>query len=473
MEKFDIAVVGAGPGGYVAAIRAAQLGFKTVVVERAELGGVCLNWGCIPTKALLKSAQVYNYLSHLADYGLTLCDTSSGENVKVVPVPQTEKIVERERNVAAAMSRGIEYLFRKNGITLVKGNAWVKARGLLEVVVQSGDNMEIGASHIILATGSRAASLPFAPIDGERIISYREALVPEKLPESLVVIGSGAIGCEMAFFYNSMGTKVTLIEYLDRILPLEDADVSAQLSRSFRKAGMKVLVSAAVTQVEKSAQGCRVRVRTGKGEEVIEAEQVLSAVGVVPNTENLGLENLGIELVKGKVPVDEYYRTKVEGIYAIGDIIATPALAHVASAEAVAAVEKIAGLEVEPLDYSNVPGAVYTSPEAASVGLTEQQVKEAGLDYKVGKFPFTASGKATASGERDGFVKLISDAASGKLLGAHLVGANVTEMISGIVLARKLGAGVRDIVKTIYPHPTMSEAIMGAAEVICGECIHL
>ena len=315
--------------------------------------------------------------------------------------------------------------------------------------------------------------MPFAPIDGERIISYREALVPEKLPESLVVIGSGAIGCEMAFFYNSMGTKVTLIEYLDRILPLEDADVSAQLSRSFRKAGMKVLVSAAVTQVEKSAQGCRVRVRTGKGEEVIEAEQVLSAVGVVPNTENLGLENLGIELVKGKVPVDEYYRTKVEGIYAIGDIIATPALAHVASAEAVAAVEKIAGLEVEPLDYSNVPGAVYTSPEAASVGLTEQQAKEAGLDYKVGKFPFTASGKATASGERDGFVKLISDAASGKLLGAHLVGANVTEMISGIVLARKLGAGVRDIVKTIYPHPTMSEAIMGAAEVICGECIHL
>ena len=473
MEKFDIAVVGAGPGGYVAAIRAAQLGFNTVVVERAELGGVCLNWGCIPTKALLKSAQVYNYLSHLADYGLALCDTSSGENVKVVPVPQTEKIVERERNVAAAMSRGIEYLFRKNGITLVKGNAWVKARGLLEVVVQSGDNMEIGASHIILATGSRAASLPFAPIDGERIISYREALVPKKLPESLVVIGSGAIGCEMAFFYNSMGTKVTLIEYLDRILPLEDADVSAQLSRSFRKAGMKVLVSAAVTQVEKSAQGCRVRVRTGKGEEVIEAEQVLSAVGVVPNTENLGLENLGIELVKGKVPVDEYYRTKVEGIYAIGDIIATPALAHVASAEAVAAVEKIAGLEVEPLDYSNVPGAVYTSPEAASVGLTEQQAKEAGLDYKVGKFPFTASGKATASGERDGFVKLISDAASGKLLGAHLVGANVTEMISGIVLARKLGAGVRDIVKTIYPHPTMSEAIMGAAEVICGECIHL
>ena len=388
-------------------------------------------------------------------------------------MPQTEKIVERERNVAAAMSRGIEYLFRKNGITLVKGNAWVKARGLLEVVVQSGDNMEIGASHIILATGSRAASLPFAPVDGERIISYREALVPKKLPESLVVIGSGAIGCEMAFFYNSMGTKVTLIEYLDRILPLEDADVSAQLSRSFRKAGMKVLVSAAVTQVEKSAQGCRVRVRTGKGEEVIEAEQVLSAVGVVPNTENLGLENLGIELVKGKVPVDEYYRTKVEGIYAIGDIIATPALAHVASAEAVAAVEKIAGLEVETLDYSNVPGAVYTSPEAASVGLTEQQAKEAGLDYKVGKFPFTASGKATASGERDGFVKLISDAASGKLLGAHLVGANVTEMISGIVLARKLGAGVRDIVKTIYPHPTMSEAIMGAAEVICGECIHL
>lgn len=473
MERFDVAVVGAGPGGYVAAIRAAQLGFKTVVVERAELGGVCLNWGCIPTKALLKSAQVYNCLSHLSDYGLALCDASSGESAKIAPVPQIEKIVERERNVAAAMSKGIEYLFKKNRITLVKGDASVKAKGLLEVVLQSGENIEIEADHIILATGSRAASLPFAPIDGERIISYREALVPKRLPESMVVIGSGAIGCEMAFFYNSMGVKVTLIEYLDRILPLEDADVSAQLSRSFRKAGMKVLVSAAVTRVEKTSEGCLVKVRTGKGEEVIEAGLVLSAVGVVPNTENLGLENLGIELVKGKVPVDEYYRTKIEGIYAIGDIIATPALAHAASAEAVTAVEKIAGLQVEPLDYSNLPSAVYTSPEAASVGLTEQQAKEAGLDYKVGKFPFTASGKATASGERDGFVKLISDAASGKLLGAHLVGANVTEMISGIVLARRLGAGVKEIVKTIHPHPTMSEAIMGAAEVICGECIHL
>lgn len=473
MERFDIAVVGAGPGGYVAAIRAAQLGFKTVVVERAELGGVCLNWGCIPTKALLKSAQVYNCLSHLSDYGLALCDASSGESAKIAPVPQIEKIVERERNVAAAMSKGIEYLFKKNRITLVKGDASVKAKGLLEVVLQSGENIEIEADHIILATGSRAGSLPFAPIDGERIISYREALVPKRLPESMVVIGSGAIGCEMAFFYNSMGVKVTLIEYLDRILPLEDADVSAQLSRSFRKAGMKVLVSAAVTRVEKTPEGCLVKVSTGKGEEVIEAGLVLSAVGVVPNTENLGLENLGIELVKGKVPVDEYYRTKIEGIYAIGDIIATPALAHAASAEAVTAVEKIAGLQVEPLDYSNLPSAVYTSPEAASVGLTEQQAKEAGLDYKVGKFPFTASGKATASGERDGFVKLISDAASGKLLGAHLVGANVTEMISGIVLARRLGAGVKEIVKTIHPHPTMSEAIMGAAEVICGECIHL
>lgn len=473
MDRFDIAVVGAGPGGYVAAIRASQLGFKTVVVERAELGGVCLNWGCIPTKALLKSAQVYNYLSHLADYGLALCCKSSVGDEEIAAVPQIEKIVERERNVAATMSKGIEYLFKKNKIAVVRGRATVKAANMLDVCMEDGSHCEIEASHIILATGARPNSLPFAPIDGERIISYKEALVPKRLPKSLAVIGSGAIGSEMAFFYKSMGTDVTIIEYLDRILPLEDADVSAQLSRNFRKMGMKVLTSAKVTAIEKGGQECKITLETKKGVEELVAEQVLSAVGVVPNTENLGLEALGIELSKGKVPVDEYYRTKVNGIYAIGDIIATPALAHVASAEAVAAVGKIAGLDVEPIDYSNIPSAIYTSPEVASVGITEKHAQQSGLNYKVAKFPFTASGKATAAGERDGFVKLISDADSGKILGAHLVGTNVTEMISGIILAKRMGASAKDIAKTVHPHPTMSEAVMGAAELLCGECIHL
>ena len=471
MERFNIAVIGAGPGGYVAAIRAAQLGLKCVVVERAELGGVCLNWGCIPTKALLKSAQVYNYLHCLSDYGLQP-EGLAGENELTVAA-RIEKIVERERAVAATMSKGIEYLFKKNRITLIKGSGYIKDRGHLEVRSEQGENCVVDADHIIVATGARPASLPFAPIDGERVISYREALLPKRLPKSLVVIGSGAIGSEMAYFYSSMGVEVTIIEYLDRILPLEDEDVSAQMSRSFRKRGIKVLVSAKVTSVQKLEQGCNVTVQTKKGVEQIEAEQVLSAVGVVSNTGSLGLEALGIETVKGKIPVDGFYRTKVKGIYAIGDVIATPALAHVASAEAVAAVEKIAGLDVEPIDYSNVPSAIYTSPEAASVGITERQAKERGLDYKIGKFPFTASGKAVAAGERDGFVKLIAEKGSGRLLGAHLVGANVTEMISGLVLAKRLGATAEDIAKTIHPHPTMSEAIMGAAEEICGGALHL
>lgn len=471
MERFDIAVIGAGPGGYVAAIRAAQLGLRCVVVERAELGGVCLNWGCIPTKALLKSAQVYNSLHRLSDYGLQPEGLAWGGEPAVAP--QIEKIVERERGVAATMSKGIEYLFKKNRITLIKGSGYIRERGHLEVLSEQGERCAVEADHIIVATGARPASLPFAPIDGERVISYREALLPKRVPKSLVVIGSGAIGSEMAYFYSSMGAEVTIIEYLDRILPLEDEDVSAQMSRSFRKRGIKVLLSAKVTSVQKTEQGCNVTVETKRGVGQIEAEQVLSAVGVVPNTESLGLEALGIEPVRGKIPVDEFYRTKVEGIYAIGDVIATPALAHVASAEAVAVVEKIAGLDVEPIDYSNVPSAIYTSPEAASVGITERQARERGLDYKIGKFPFTASGKAVAAGERDGFVKLIAENGSGRLLGAHLVGANVTEMISGLVLAKRLGATAEDIAKTIHPHPTMSEAIMGAAEEICGGALHL
>ncbi len=472
-------VVGAGPGGYVAAIRASQLGFKTAVVERADLGGVCLNWGCIPTKALLKSAQVLNYAKHLGDYGVELQSAEGGvvEAGSVVAMPDIKKIVERERGVSATMSKGIEYLFKKNSITVIKGQASIPAAGKVNVAYLEGEKAGTSevfeAKHIILATGARANSLPFAPIDGEKIICYRQALVPESLPKSLAVIGSGAIGSELAFFYRSMGVEVYLIEYMDQIVPLEDADVAAQLSRSFRKMGMKVMVSSGVKAIDTAGEGCKLTVETKKGVEEITVEKVLSAVGVVPNTEGLGLEELGIELNRGKVPVDEFYRTKVEGLYAIGDIIATPALAHVASAEGIAAVEKIAGLDVKPLDYTNIPGATYTSPEIASVGLTEKKVKEAGIAYKVGKFPFTASGKATTAGEKDGFVKLIIDEATDKILGAHLIGANVTEMLSGIVLARKLGATAKDIIGSIHPHPTMSEAIMEAAAAAHNEAIHI
>ncbi|MBR4094861.1 MAG: dihydrolipoyl dehydrogenase [Bacteroidales bacterium] len=476
---FDVIVVGAGPGGYVAAIRASQLGFNTAVVERAELGGVCLNWGCIPTKALLKSAQVLNYTKHLADYGVVLGDAQGNEIEagSVVGWPDIKKIVERERGVSATMSKGIEYLFKKNKITVIKGEAFLPEAGKVEVTFNDGENAGnkevFEAKHIILATGARPNSLPFAPIDGEKIISYRQALVPETLPKSMAVIGSGAIGSELAFFYRSMGVEVYLIEYMDQIVPLEDADVAAQLSRSFRKAGIKVMVSSGVKAIDTTGEGCKLTVETKKGVEEIQVERVLSAVGVVPNTENLGLEGLGIELNRGKVPVDEFYRTKVEGLYAIGDIIATPALAHVASAEGIAAVEKIAGMDVAPVDYTKIPGATYTSPEIASVGMTEKKVKEAGIAYKVGKFPFTASGKATTAGEKDGFVKLIIDEQADKLLGVHMIGANVTEMLSGMVLAMNLGATARDIIKSIHPHPTMSEAIMEAAAAAHNEVIHI
>lgn len=476
---FDVIVVGAGPGGYVAAIRASQLGFNTAVVERAELGGVCLNWGCIPTKALLKSAQVLNYTKHLADYGVVLGDAQGNEIEagSVVGWPDIKKIVERERGVSATMSKGIEYLFKKNKITVIKGEAFLPEAGKVEVTFNDGENAGnkevFEAKHIILATGARPNSLPFAPIDGKKIISYRQALVPETLPKSMAVIGSGAIGSELAFFYRSMGVEVYLIEYMDQIVPLEDADVAAQLSRSFRKAGIKVMVSSGVKAIDTTGEGCKLTVETKKGVEEIQVERVLSAVGVVPNTENLGLEGLGIELNRGKVPVDEFYRTKVEGLYAIGDIIATPALAHVASAEGIAAVEKIAGMDVAPVDYTKIPGATYTSPEIASVGMTEKKVKEAGIAYKVGKFPFTASGKATTAGEKDGFVKLIIDEQTDKLLGVHMIGANVTEMLSGMVLAMNLGATARDIIKSIHPHPTMSEAIMEAAAAAHNEVIHI
>ncbi len=473
---FDVVVIGAGPGGYVAAIRAAQLGFNTAVIERADLGGVCLNWGCIPTKALLKSAQVYNYTKHLSDYGveLSLSDRELSSEEAIVSKPNIQKIVERERGVSAAMSKGIEYLFKKNKITVIKGDAKFLSKDSLEVRAEDATKSIINSKHIIIATGSRPNALSFAPIDGKNIISYREALVPSSLPKSIAIIGSGAIGSEFAFFYHSMGVEVHLIEFMDQIVPLEDEEVAAQLSRSFRKMGIKVMVSSGVKSIDIIEDGrCKLLIGTKKGDVELEVARVLSAVGVIPNTQGIGLEELGVELNRGKILVDNFFKTNIDGIYAIGDVIATPALAHVASAEGIACVEKIAGLNPAPIDYTNIPGATYTNPEIASVGLTEKKVREAGIEYKVGKFPFTASGKATTAGEKDGFVKLIIDSKTDKILGAHLIGANVTEMLSGIVLARNLGATAKDIIKTIHPHPTMSEAIMEAAAAAHGEVIHI
>ena len=461
---FDLIVIGSGPGGYVAAIRASQLGMNTAVVERAEIGGICLNWGCIPTKALLKSVQALHYAQHSADYGFTI----EGE-IK----PDIGKIVERSRGVASNMSKGIDYLFKKNKITVIKGTAKLVGEGKVEVRNDDLSVSVIDAKNIIIATGARANSLPFAPIDGEKIISYRQALVPETLPKSMAVIGSGAIGSEFAYFYRSLGAEVYLIEYLDNVVPMEDEEVSAQLSRSFRKMGMKVMVSAQVKNVDTSGELCKLTVLTKKGEEVLEVERVLSAVGVIANIENIGLEEMGIVVERGKIKVDEFYSTNISGVYAIGDVIATPALAHISSAEAICCVEKLAGLNPKPLNYNNFPGCTYTSPEIASVGMTEKAVKERGIEYKIGKFPFTASGKAAAAGEKDGFVKLIVDAKTDEILGAHLIGANVTEMVSGLVVARNLGVKAKDIIHSIHPHPTMSEAIMEAAAAAHGEVIHI
>lgn len=461
---FDLIVIGSGPGGYVAAIRASQLGMNTAVIERAELGGICLNWGCIPTKALLKSVQAIHYAQNATDYGFEI----EGE-IK----PDIEKIVARSRGIAASMSKGIEYLFKKNKVTVINGDAKLAGIGKVEVTAADQTKSIFETKNIIIATGSRANSLPFAPIDGEKIISYRQALVPKSLPKSMAVIGSGAIGSEFAYFYRSLGVEVYLIEYLDNIVPLEDEEVSAQLSRSFRKMGMKVMVSAQVKSVDTTEEFCKLVVQTKKGEEIIEAERVLSAVGVVANIENIGLEELGIVVEKRKIKVDEFYSTNIAGVYAIGDVIDTPALAHISSAEAICCVEKIAGLDPKPLNYNNFPGCTYTSPEIGSVGMTEKTAKERGIKYKVGKFPFTASGKAAAAGEKDGFVKLIVDSQTDEILGAHLIGANVTEMVSGLVVARNLGVKAKDIIHSIHPHPTMSEAIMEAAAAAHGEVIHI
>lgn len=460
---YDILIIGSGPGGYVTAIRATQLGFKTAIVERAEVGGICLNWGCIPTKALLKSAQVFDYTKHAADYGVDL----QGE-VKA----DLTKMVKRSREVAAGMSKGVQYLLKKNKVEVINGFGKVVAKNKVEVA-NDDKKKEYTAKHIILATGARSRELPNLKQDGKKIIGYREALTLKKQPKSMIVVGSGAIGSEFAYFYNSIGTKVTLVEFMPNILPLEDEDVSKQMGRTFKKSKIKVMTSSTVEKVDVEGDTCKVTIKTKKGEEEHEADIVLSAVGITPNTENIGLDEMGIETEKGRIKVDDYYKTNIEGIYAIGDIIATPALAHVASAEGITCVEKIAGLNVEPIDYKNIPGCTYTVPEVASVGMTEKEAKDAGYELKTGKFPFTASGKASAAGAKDGFVKLIFDAKYGELLGAHLVGANVTEMIAELVVAKKLETTGHEIIKSIHPHPTMSEAIMEAAAAAYDEVIHI
>ena len=462
--NYDLIVIGSGPGGYVAAIRASQLGMNVAVVERAELGGICLNWGCIPTKSLLKSAQVLEYARHAADYGVKVENAEADFNA----------IIARSRGVADKMSKGIQYLFKKNNITVIEGTGKLTADKQVEVTNAAGEKTLYEAKHIILATGARSRQLPNIPQDGKRIIGYRQALTLDHRPASMVVVGSGAIGSELAYFYNAMGTKELLVEFMPNVLPVEDEEVSKQIGRSFKKAGIDVMVKSSVESVDTTGELLKVNIKNKKGEiEVHEAEIVLSAVGIAPNVENIGLEELHIEMERGRVKVDEYYRTNVEGVYAIGDIVGGPALAHVASAEAICCVEHIAGLHVEPIDYSNIPGCTYVTPEVASVGLNEAKAKEAGYEVKIGKFPFTASGKASAAGANDGFVKLIFNAADDTLLGAHMVGMNVTEMIAEMVLARKAKTKAHDIIKAIHPHPTMSEAVMEAASAAYDEVIHL
>jgi dihydrolipoamide dehydrogenase len=464
MKQYDVVVIGSGPGGYVAAIRASQLGLKAAVVERSELGGICLNWGCIPTKALLKSAQVLHYAGHAADYGVSIEGT-----VK----PDFKAMVKRSRDVAAGMSKGIQFLFKKNNIEVIQGFGRLTPDRKVEVLSADGSSQLVEAGHIILATGARSRELPGLKQDGKRIIGYREAMTLPVQPASMVVVGSGAIGSEFAWFYQTIGTRVTLVEFMPNVLPIEDEEVSKQMERSFKKGGMKVMTSSTVTAVETEGDLCKVSITTPKGTEIIEAEVVLSAVGITTNLEGIGLEEAGVVHENGKIRVDEYYRTNIEGIYAIGDIVHGPALAHVASHEGITCVEAIAGHHPEPLDYRNIPGCTYTSPEVASVGMTEKQAIEAGYQVKVGKFPFSASGKASASGYKEGFVKVIFDEKYGEWLGAHLVGENVTEMIAEVVVARKLETTGHEIIKSVHPHPTLSEAIMEAVAAAYGEVIHL
>ena len=461
--NFDLIVLGSGPGGYVAAIRASQLGLKTAIVEAEELGGICLNWGCIPTKALLKSAQVYEYINHASDYGITVKDATADFG----------SMVKRSRGVADGMSKGVQFLMKKNKIEMISGWGKIQPGKKVEVADKDGKKTVYAGDHILIATGARARELPTLKIDNEKVIGYRKAMTLENQPKSMVVVGSGAIGVEFAYFYNAIGTKVTIVEFMDRIVPVEDEEVSKALEKSYKKSGITIMTSSEVTKVDTKGAGCKVTVKTAKGEEVLECDVVLSAAGVVSNLENIGLEEVGILVDKGKIQVNEYYQTNMPGYYAIGDVVPGPALAHVASAEGIICVEKIAGHHPEALDYGNIPGCTYCSPEIASVGMTEAKAKAAGHELRIGKFPFSASGKASASGAKEGFVKLVFDKKYGELLGAHLIGANVTEMIAEIVAIRKLETTGHELIKTVHPHPTMSEAIMEAAAAAYDEVIHL
>jgi dihydrolipoamide dehydrogenase len=461
--NYDVIVLGSGPGGYVAAIRASQLGLKVAIVEREALGGICLNWGCIPTKALLKSASVFEYINHAKDYGIEVAK----------PTADFGAVVKRSRGVAEGMSKGVQFLMKKNKIDVIMGNGKLKPGKKIAVTSSDGKTTEYAANHIIVSTGGRSRELPALKQDGKKIIGYREAMNLPSQPKSIVIVGSGAIGVEFAYFYNAMGTKVTIVEFLPNVVPVEDEDVSKALAKSFKSAGIEIMTNAEVTKVDTTGSGCKVTIKEAAGEKTIEADIVLSAVGVIANIEGIGLEDVGIITDKGKITVDKFYKTNIPGYYAIGDCTPGQALAHVASAEGIICVENIAGHHPQPLDYNNIPGCTYCSPEIASVGMTEKAAKEKGLDIKIGKFPFSASGKASAAGHKDGFVKLIFDAKYGELLGAHMIGYNVTEMIAECVALRKLESTGMEIIKTVHPHPTMSEAIMEAAAAAYGEVIHL
>ena len=461
--NYDVIVLGSGPGGYVTAIRASQLGMKTAVIEKESLGGVCLNWGCIPTKALLKSANVYEYINHAEDYGIKVSSHKADFSA----------VVKRSRSVAEKMSGGVQFLMKKNKIDVIMGTGKVVPGKTIEVTDDKGKTSSYTAKNIIIATGARSRQLPNLEQDGKQIIGYREAMVLPKMPKKMVIVGSGAIGVEFAYFYNAMGVDVTVVEFLPNIVPVEDIDVSKQLEKTFKKKGMNIMTNSSVEKVEKSSKGCEVHVKTAKGMETITCDIVLSAVGIQPNIENIGLEETGIVVDGGKIVVNEYYETNIPGYYAIGDVVAGQALAHVASAEGITCVEKIAGQNPEPIDYNNIPGCTYCSPEIASVGMTEKAAKEAGYELKIGKFPFSASGKASAAGHNDGFIKLVFDAKYGELLGGHMIGANVTEMIAEIVALRKLETTGHELIKTVHPHPTMSEAVMEAAAAAYDEVIHI
>ena len=462
MTEYDVIVLGSGPGGYVTAIRASQLGFKTAIVEKESLGGVCLNWGCIPTKALLKSAQVFEYLKHADDYGLIIKEYDKN----------FDAVINRSRNVAKGMSKGVQFLMKKNKIDIIEGHGKILP-GKKVSVTKNKETTEYKGQNIIIATGARSREIQSLPQDGKKIIGYREAMTLSKQPKKLVVVGSGAIGIEFAHFYNAMGTNVTIVEYLDRIVPVEDEDISKQLERSFTNSGINILTGTEVKSIDTKGKDIKVTLKTNKGEEIITADTILSAVGIKTNIENIGLEEVGIATDQDKILVNDFYQTNIPGYYAIGDVTKGQALAHVASAEGILCVEKIAGHTVEPLDYGNIPGCTYCSPEVASVGLTESQAKEKGFEIKVGKFPFSASGKAQAGGNSEGFVKVIFDSKYGEWLGCHMIGAGVTDMIAEAVLGRKLETTGSEVLKTVHPHPTMSEAVMEAVADAYDEVIHL